>query len=118
MIFVSYIILEILPKKNKSYEWIEEIISEIIFSLSYEEMSELVNSINIDFENIIFTARNKQIISLLKSIKSSNIPSDSDIIGILETGTSKMVKTLIDIIMKNEKELYKRLSTILILFRV
>ena len=78
-------------------------------------MSELVNSVNIDFENIIFTARNKQIISLLKSIKSSNIPSDSDILGILETGTSKMVKTLIDIIIKNEKELYKRLSTILIL---
>ena len=113
--FVSYIILEILPKKNKNYEWIEEIISEIIFSLSYEEMSELVNSVNIDFENIIFTARNKQIISLLKSIKSSNIPSDSDILGILENGTSKMVKTLIDIIMKNEKKLYKRLSTILIL---
>ena len=53
------------------------------------------------------TLKNRRIIALLKSIKSNEIPDDSEIIDILDFGTSKSIKILIDILAINKIKLRK-----------
>ncbi|MDS0524727.1 hypothetical protein NNC19_03480 [Clostridium sp. SHJSY1] len=95
--------------------WIEELIEEIIFSISYEELENVLNSIKIESKGSRVSQRSRQVISILESIQNKNLPSDSEIISILETGSSKMINMLADAFMVNTEELSNRNSTLLIM---
>ncbi|GAA0076486.1 hypothetical protein UT300005_08640 [Clostridium sp. CTA-5] len=112
---ILHVISSIFEKSNMS-EWIELFIEEVIFSISYEELENLLKEINIENEQKAISLRNRQVISLLESIKNNQLPSDTQFITILESGTSQMIKILFEIVMKNSEELSKRFSTLLIMF--
>ena len=100
----------------KMPEWLEVFIEEVIFSISYEDLDNLLKKIIIEPINKPISQRCRQVISLLESIQNKKLSSDSQIIGILETGTSKMINILFGTIMENSEELSTRFSTLLIMF--
>ncbi|AOR23679.1 hypothetical protein [Clostridium taeniosporum] len=112
---ILYVISSIFEKSNMP-EWMEVFIEEGIFSISYEELEDLLKEINIENKQKAISSRSRQVISLLEAIKNNKIPSDAQFISILESGTSQMIKMLFEIVMKNDEELSKRFSTLLIMF--
>lgn len=112
---ISYIISEVI-NTNKIPDWIQEFIEELIFSISYEDLDNLVKTIIIKPMNKAISQRCKQVICMLEIIKNKKLPSDAEIISILETGTSKMINILFESIMENSEELSTRFSTLLIMF--
>lgn len=112
---ISYMISEVF-NINKIPAWIEEFIEEVIFSISYEDLVNLLRKITIEQKNKPIPQIIRQAVGLLESIQSGKLPSDSAIIGILEIGTSKMINILFGTIMGNIEELSTRFSTLLIMF--
>lgn len=112
---VKYVINSILEKGSME-SFIESYLEEVIFALSYPELKEILKDFQFNYKDKKLSNRNNMIINLIGSIMNNRIPSDSAIIGILETGTSKMLKTLFEIININEDELIERYSTMLIFF--
>ncbi|MBC8060544.1 MAG: hypothetical protein H7Y18_07750 [Clostridiaceae bacterium] len=100
----------------KLLTWIATFIEEVIFSVPYEELKSLLSEIVIQSVTKVVSSRVKRIISVLESMKNRNLPTDSQIIDILEHGSSKMIKTLFSIILENSKELNNRFATLLIMF--
>lgn len=100
--------------KTSISKWTDTFIKNIIFSVSYRELKALVYKIDISGQGML-TNGTKQVISLLESIKNNTIPSNNDFVSILETGTSKMVKILLEVFSENRKELYSRNSTLIIM---
>lgn len=113
--FISSMILEVLNVGRIS-DWIEDFIEEAFFSISYEELEKILKTITIDLKNARISEKSRQVISVLESIKNNTIPSDSEIISILETGSSKMINILAGIFMANTEALSERNSTLLIMF--
>lgn len=111
---ISNIILEIL-NSAKIPDWVEEYIEEVIFQASYKDLENLLKEVNIATVNTVISKRSKQIISLLQAIQNRSIPSDSEIIGIIENGTSKIINILFVNLMENEEELKSRFQTLLIM---
>lgn len=101
---------------TKMPEWLKVFIEELIFSVSYEELDKLLMNITIEPINKTISQSCRQVISLLESIQNTKLPLDSQIVGILETGTAQMINILFEIIMKNSEELRTRFSTLLIMF--
>lgn len=108
-------LINVLYTEQKMPNWIATYIEEIIFSFSYEELESLLIDVDTNTIKKSVSVRNKRIISILDSVKTACIPSDAQIISILESGTSKMIKMLFEIIMTNNKQLDNRLSTLLIM---
>ncbi|MCY6959008.1 hypothetical protein [Clostridium brassicae] len=108
-------LISLLIQGKKVSEWMETFIEEIIFAFSYEELESLLKDITIEPAKSSISSRNRQVISVLESIKNRKLLSDSEIISILETGTSKMIKMLFSIITQNTEELNNRFSTLLIM---
>lgn len=94
---------------------IENYIEQVIFSVPYEELERVLERVEISFNNNIISQKNAQILSFLEAIEKRNLPSDAQIIAILETGTSQMVKTLLDMIINSDDILKERFSTLLIM---
>ncbi|NYC27624.1 hypothetical protein [Clostridium saccharobutylicum] len=111
---ISRMIVEIL-NTDKMINWIEEFIEEVIFSASYEDLENLLKKITIKQTDKLISQKAKQILSLLQAIQNKKLPSDSEITGILESGTSKMINMLFNNIEENSKELSERFSTLLIM---
>ncbi|SFC13508.1 hypothetical protein [Clostridium uliginosum] len=112
---ISYIISSIFDKATMP-EWMEVFLEEVIFSLSYEDLDDLLKGVVIESTPKAISVRNRQIISILESIQNKNLPCDAEFISILESGTSQMIKILFGIIMENCEELNRRFSTLLIMF--
>lgn len=112
---IKYVINLILEKGSME-SFIESYLEEVIFALSYSELKEILKDFEFYYKDKKLSSRNSVIINLIDSIMNNKIPSDSGIIEILETGTSKMLKTLFEIININEDELIERYSTMLIFF--
>jgi hypothetical protein len=112
---ISHMISEVV-NENKIPDWMQEFIEEVIFSIAYEDLDNLLKKISIEPINKAISQRSRQIISILETIKNKKLPSDSEIISILETGTSKMINILFGTIMENSEELSTRFSTLLIMF--
>lgn len=108
-------LIDVLLHKPKMPEWIGIFMEEVIFSFSYEDLEDLLTEIIIESLKVSTSSRNKRIISLLESIKTRNLPTDSQILNILEFGTSKIIKMLFSIIRENSEELNNRFSTLLIM---
>ncbi|WP_252254065.1 hypothetical protein [Clostridium sp. ZBS12] len=115
MNLISYVISSIFEKSSMP-EWAEIFVEEAIFSLSYEELENLLNGVNIKYTKKTISERNRQVVSLLESIKNNEIPKDSQLVSILESATAQMVKILFGIIERNSETLSERLSTLLIMF--
>ena len=112
---ISYMISEVL-NITEMPDWVEVFIEEVIFSISYEDLENLLTQIIIEPINKPILQRSGQIVALLESIQSKKLSSDSQIIGILETGTSKVINILFGTIMGNREELITRFSTLLLMF--
>lgn len=108
-------LIQILIYGQKMPEWLGTFVEEIIFSFSYEDLEALLKEMDLESVKKSIPARNRQIISVLESIKNENIPGDSQIISILDSGTSKMIKILFEIVTKNSEELNSRFTTLLIM---
>lgn len=108
-------IIDLLPEETSLPEWLGKFLENIIFSLSYSELEDLVMSINIHKYAVPISIRGKRIISVLEAVKTMSIPSDSVIIEVLESGSQKTIKMLIDIIRINKQSLISRFSTLLIM---
>lgn len=100
-------------KKQSMESFIESYLEEIIFSYSSDELIEILNNFELKYD--LLSSRNNMVISLVNSIVNNEVPSDSAIIKILETGSSKTLNTLFELVNKNEKYLLNRFSTLLIL---
>ena len=112
--FISEIITQLF-NNNKLNDWIEAFIEDVIFSVPYEKLDNILKTTIIDKPKTLMSARNNQIVSLLSSIKNKKLISDAELIGILETGTSKSIKMLFKVLNENIEELKNRNSTILIM---
>lgn len=111
---IEYIILSIFNKTTMP-KWVEDFINEVIFSLNYEDLTNILKDIDIRMGEKPISLKNRQVISLLESIKNQSIPANTELISILESGTSKMIRIMFEIIHSNKEELKKRFSTILIM---
>lgn len=107
--------IDVLLHKPKMPEWMAAFMEEVIFSFSHEDLESLLTEIIIKPLKNSTSSRNKRIISLLESIKNRNLPTDSQILNILESGTAKTIKMLFSIITQNSEELNNRFSTLLIM---
>ena len=88
---------------------------KVIFTLSFQELVDTLDEIELEKNKHMLSQKAGFIISFLNAIKKKNIPSDSGIIEILETGTSQMIKILIDAIKEYKVQLNTRFSTLLIM---
>lgn len=101
---------------NKMTDWMQQFIEYVIFSVSYEDLDNLLKKITIEQANKVISQKSRQVICVLEAIQNRKLPSDSEIISILETGSSKMINILFGSIMENDEELSTRFSTLLIMF--
>jgi len=97
-------------------DWMQQFIEYVIFSVSYEDLDNLLKKITIEQANKVISQKGRQVICVLEAIQNRKLPSDSEIISILETGSSKMINILFGSIMENDEELSTRFSTLLIMF--
>ncbi len=108
-------LIQVLIYGQKMPEWLGIFVEEIIFSFRYEDLEFLLKEMDMESVKKAIPARNRQITSILESIKNQNVPSDAQIISILDSGTSKMIKMLFEIVTKNSEELNSRFTTLLIM---
>lgn len=111
---LSFMVSKLCDSKQLS-SFLLEFAEKIIFSISYEELKDILADIEINDDNRIISQKCKLIICFLKAIKENTIPSDSQIIEILESGTAGMLKAAVDVITQNRSKLTDRFSTLLIL---
>lgn len=107
-------ILNCILEKGTMETFIEEFLEENIFAFSYDEIKSILKDFEFNYKNPI-SSKNSMIINLINSIVEDKIPSDSAIINILETGMSKTLQILFELVDKNEKDILNRYSTLLIL---
>lgn len=101
-------------EKGSMESFVESFLEEVIFALSYDEIIEILQDFEFNYNNKLLSSRNNMILNLIDSIINNKIPSDSSIIRIIEAGTSKMLKALFELVNTNKNELSKRYSTMLI----
>ncbi|MHA1498568.1 MAG: hypothetical protein ACTSRT_13630 [Promethearchaeota archaeon] len=97
-------------------EWISTFSQNLIFSLSYNDLIGIVSEIEVDFSQKISSQHFNCIFYLLKAISTKIIPTDSEILDIIDFGTSKTVRMLLFMIDENKSQLKERFTTLLILF--
>ena len=90
-------------------------LQDVIFALPYFELKSILESEDVKSSAVKLSSGVNRILNIVFSIVEGKVPSDSVIIDILETGTSKEVKTLLEIIDVNKNELKTRFSSMLIL---
>jgi len=106
---------DLLFKEPKIPDWLSQFIEEFIFSISYEDLESAVKEMKLDMARAQ-SSRNNRILSILKSVKFGRLPTNAEIIDILENGTSKMVNYLLILIAINQEELKNRFTTLLLMF--
>lgn len=110
------VISDILFRETKFPEWLATYIEELIFTIPYEDLESTVEEMKLDSVVRAPSSRNNRIISLLKAIKYKRLPTNSEIIDVLDFGTSKMISVFLIIIDKNREKLKKRFTTLLLMF--
>ncbi|HEY0087302.1 MAG TPA: hypothetical protein VGB37_00570, partial [Candidatus Lokiarchaeia archaeon] len=104
------VISNALFNEKKFPEWLATFIEELIFSMPYEDLESTVEGMQLESAIRSSTSRNNRILSILKAIKYKRLPSDPEIINILELATSKMINAFLIVIEKNKEELLKRFT--------
>lgn len=109
-------VTDVLFNNEEITEFFAGFIEDLIFNLDYEELKNIVKETSINNSGKVISAKNKRIITILEAMQKDIIPTDSEIISILEESSSRIVKILIDIINANKDKLIDRFSTIIIMF--
>lgn len=112
--FIKCVLSQVVEKRIMERS-IEIYLQDVIFALPYLELKGILESEDVKNPAVKLSSGVNRILTIVSSIVEGKIPSDSVIIDILETGTSKEVKTLLEIIDVNEEELKTRFSSMLIL---
>jgi len=99
---------------KKIPDFLFDIAENIIFFMPYDVLKETLQGIDLQHNRI--SEREYNTVSLLKSCKADTLPKDSLILSILETGSKRLVKTLTEIVDRQQAELAKRPTTLLLLF--
>jgi len=86
----------------------------IIFSMPYDLLKNTLQDMDLQHNRI--SEKKYNTISLLKSCKEDTLPKDSLILSILETGSKRLVKTLTEIIGRQQAALAESTTTLLLLF--
>jgi len=89
------------------------IIEEIIFSSTIDELKYFLQDMNIELK--VSSMKKRLIISLLISIRECQLLSDSNIIEIIEKGSQVITRTLIETIYTYRDQLNNRFQTLLIM---
>ncbi|MFX1453286.1 MAG: hypothetical protein ACFFCM_20800, partial [Promethearchaeota archaeon] len=92
------LVLDIMMHEPKLSEWISTYFQNIVFSVSYDDLVKIVTEIGVD-KSERFPSR--VVHYLIKAIITSKVPSNTEILDILELGSSKMVRTLITNVERN-----------------
>ncbi|SHJ14721.1 hypothetical protein SAMN02745163_01421 [Clostridium cavendishii DSM 21758] len=109
-------LVDILANGVKMTKWISSFIEAIIFAVDYDMLKQNIEEISITFFNKTIPSRSKEVLSLLNAIKNNKIPTDAEIISILERGTASTINILFNIINRNINTLKDREKTLLIMF--
>ena len=96
-------------------QWMGVFIEEVIFSVPYDRMEDILAKTEIERSKGWNHGRNKRILSLLQAIKNKSIPGDLEIMDTLAAGGSKMIKKLVEVIGRNVESLRERFTTLLIM---
>lgn len=110
------VLVDVLINEPQIPEWMGEFVESILFSLQYEDLESLLPKTLTEHAKTLTNQRSRRIFYVLESIINKKLPSDSQIIELLERGTSKVIKTLFEIINRSTSELCSRFSTLLIMF--
>ena len=108
-------IIDLLPEETSLPEWLGKLLEDIVFSFFYGTLEDLAMNIDIHKYQVAISVRSKRIISVLESVKTMSIPTDSVIVEVLDNGSQKTIKMLIDIIRINKQSLISRFTTLLIM---
>lgn len=111
---VSNIITTFFEKQTMP-DWLESLLEEVIFAINYDELTKIVNSIDIKANDKAISVRCRQIFAMLECVKQQTIPSDAQIVSILETGTAKIITTLFTMVSVHSQKLHERYATLLIM---
>ena len=98
---------------TKMPDFLFDITENIIFSMPYDVLKDTLIVIS---HHSRMTEREYNTVSLLKSCKEESLPKDSLILSILETGSKRLVKTLTEIVERQQAKLSERTTTLLLLF--
>lgn len=91
-----------------------DITENIIFSMPYNLLKDTLKDISLHYNKIPEKAYNS--VSLLESCKEDTLPKNNLILSVLETGSKRLVKTLTEIIDRQQAALAGRTATLLLLF--
>lgn len=91
-----------------------DITENIIFSMPYNLLKDTLKDINLQYSKIPERVYNT--VSILKSCKDDTLPKNSLILSVLETGSKRLVKTLTEIIDRQQAVLAGKTTTLLLLF--
>ncbi len=91
-----------------------DLTEQIIFSMPYGALKDTLKDIDLQHSRI--SEREYNTISLLKAYKEDALPKDSLIVSILETGSKRLVKSLTELIGRQQAMLAERPNTLLLLF--
>lgn len=106
--------ISLLLSLEKLPDFLFDTTEHIIFSTPYAVLKDTLKDTDLQHSRI--SEREYNVISLLKSCKEDALPKDSLIVSILETGSQRLVKTLTEIIDRQQAMLAGRTSTLLLLF--
>lgn len=95
-------------------DFLFDMTEQVIFSTPYDILFETLQTMDLHHGRI--SEREYNTISLLKSCKASALPNDSLIVSILETGSKRLVRSLTELIDRQQTLLAERTSTLLLLF--
>ncbi len=109
------IIIEVMQKEKNVLDWITTFLEELLFSLTFEDLVQILQDITIDSFKGASTQK-RIIFSMLKAMKNNQIPSNPDIIDLLDFGTSKIINTFLIMVSKNKRDLKNHFSTLLVMF--
>ncbi|MBN1802203.1 MAG: hypothetical protein JW891_11890 [Candidatus Lokiarchaeota archaeon] len=109
------VIIEVISKQRSIPDWTMNLLEECIFSIPYEDLDLALKGIDIDSFKGAFTQK-RIIFAILKAIKNNQLPSNPDIIDLLDIGTAKIINTFLTMVSRNKEELSNRFSTLLVMF--
>lgn len=114
-VYLIEMTLAFLAQGVRMPKWMGDFIEDLIFSLPYDSMENILPKLEIEVSKGWNHARNKRILCLLEAVKNKAIPEDLEIMDTLAAGGSKMVKRLVEVIERNINSLSDRLTTLLLM---
>lgn len=111
-ILLNYFV-DLILKNTKFSEFMAKLAENIIFSLSYAELKEILQEIPLEHGKL--SERNHNVVTLLKAAKEDIFPKDTAILSILETSSAGLVKMLTETVEALKEGLIEKNTTLLLL---